>query len=79
MTTNAPAAPHLKPQTRDVLDHLEKHGTITDGIAFSRLGIRRLGARVHELRRAGYEVQSRRTKVRGRHGAAHIAEYYLPA
>jgi len=46
----------LFPQTRKVLLHLEKRGSISPLEAFGTYGITRLAARVHELRKAGYSI-----------------------
>lgn len=50
----------MKPQTADVLTHLKQHGTITPLESLYGYGIMRLGARVLELRRAGYVITTER-------------------
>jgi hypothetical protein len=80
MTTTTPTTTNpLPPQCQLVLRHLEQEGPLTDAKARNLYGIARLGARVWDLRRAGYEVQSRLIAVRTRHATARVAEYYLPA
>ena len=44
------------PQSRKVLSHLKKRGSITPMEALITYGITRLAARIHELRTAGFEI-----------------------
>lgn len=67
----------LKPQTRDVLAHLEDGKTITAAQARKLFGIDRLGARIHELKRAGYDVRADLVSVKTRRGKSRVACYYL--
>lgn len=39
-----------------VLQHLFYHGTLTPAEAYRRYGILRLGARIYDLRHAGYDI-----------------------
>jgi hypothetical protein len=82
MTTTTPPtqtpAKKLKPQCQTVLRHLEEQGPITDWQARELYGIARLGARIHDLKKAGFEVQARRIEVVTRSGVAHVAQYWMP-
>jgi len=69
----------LKPQAIHILRHLESGASITPARARDLFGIERLGARIHELRRAGYDVRKDTIAVKTRHGKAHVASYMLPA
>ncbi len=44
------------PQSRKVLAHLKKRGSITPMEALITYGITRLAARIHELRQAGFDI-----------------------
>lgn len=46
----------LYPQTRTILRHLEKRGSISPMEALMAYGCTRLAARIHELREAGFEI-----------------------
>jgi hypothetical protein len=71
-------------QCRAVLEHMRRYGSVTDLDAYSKLGIRRLAARVNDLRNLGWDITTYTEKhdggtharyvlrqhVRGQHGAA---------
>jgi hypothetical protein len=48
----------LYPQTRKVLVHLERHGSISPLEAFGVYRITRLAARIKEIRNAGFKVET---------------------
>ena len=50
----------MKTQTEKVLEYMKQNGGITAMAAFNDLGITRLSARIYDLRKAGYTVNSRR-------------------
>lgn len=50
--------PKYGTQNGDVLLHLEDHGSITDRDAYLGLSVRRLAARIHDLRAMGYAIES---------------------
>ena len=45
-----------------VLNHLQLHGKITDLEAYKLYAIRRLGARIWDLRADGYNIVTKNTK-----------------
>lgn len=48
---------HTMTQKKAILEHLQKHGCITDAEAFaSKMKCRRLGARIWDLRHEGYNI-----------------------
>ncbi len=51
-----------------ILKHLKRYGKITDVQAFNNYGIRRLGARVFDLRTAGYKIKTQLTTAPNRYG-----------
>lgn len=51
-----------------VLNHLKSHRKISDLEAYSRYGIRRLGARIWDLRAAGYSIRTEMTTKPNRFG-----------
>ena len=66
-------------QTKDVLQHLIKHGSITSYEAFKLYGATRLSAIIYELRhRHKYDITSCPQTVKTRYGQkVHIAVYKL--
>ena len=55
-------------QKEKVLDHLQRHGKITDLEAYRDYAIRRLGARIWDLRDAGIKIRTENTKAKNRFG-----------
>lgn len=56
--------------------HLDKGQPINPMQAFSEYGCFRLGARIHELKQAGYPVKKRMIEVENRRGdLCRVAEY----
>ena len=65
-------------QADRVLQYLEDGNTITTLNAFKELGITRLAARVHELKRDGHNVKKNTISVTNRFDEkCAVAEYYL--
>jgi len=65
-------------QAERVLQYLKNGNTITTLNAFNELGITRLAARVHELKRDGYNVMKKTITVNNRYDEkCSVAEYYL--
>lgn len=60
-------------QTARILNHLKRGHTLTPLEALRKFGTLRLGARVLELRQAGYPIKTKMV----RHGDSHVAEYSL--
>jgi hypothetical protein len=57
----------LRPQTRKVLAHLEKRGSITPVEAMVTQGIFSLSSRISELKKAGYRIARELRKDEGGH------------
>ncbi len=67
-------------QAEKVLRHLKTVGKITPMDAIREYGCLRLGARICDLRRAGYPIRSRIVTGENRFGEpTHYAEYSLEA
>jgi len=65
-------------QAERVLVFMQRHGWITQDDADRRLGIRRLAARIHDLRNQGYDIEAGQLEVRNRYGeTCRIARYRL--
>lgn len=65
-------------QTELIKDYLEKNGSITDFEAFTKLGIRRLSARIWDLKhKEKVPISSELIKVKTAHGEATVAKYTL--
>jgi hypothetical protein len=48
----------MKRQNERVLKWLQRNGSITAVGALERLGVGRLAARIHDLRKAGYKIST---------------------
>lgn len=69
---------HELTQAETILAALKRGERLTQLDALTRYGVGRLAARVHDLRRQGYDVRCRLTKVEARHGGARrVAQYTL--
>lgn len=66
----------MKPATAQVLHYLQQHGSITPMQALNELGCYRLGARIWELRDAGYPID---TETVSTPSGKHYAKYVLVA
>ena len=55
-------------QKEKVLQHLQIHGKITDLEAYKLYAIRRLGARIWDLRADGYKITTKNTHEKNRFG-----------
>lgn len=65
-------------QKERLLSYLRENTSITPMEAWGKLGVYRLGARVHDLRNEGYEIKSALTEVKNRFGeTCRVAEYTL--
>lgn len=65
-------------QCSDILAHLQKYGSITPQEAISKYGCTRLGARIWDLRRAGYDITTTMETGTNRRGhRVAYARYYL--
>lgn len=51
-----------------ILDYLDAHGSITQLEALKELGIMRLASRMSDLKRQGYEIESKMDVVHNRYG-----------
>ena len=65
-------------QTEKILEHMKVYGSITQVEAYNRYAIFRLGARIYDLRRAGYGIRSESVKGTNRFGETmHYSRYRL--
>ena len=66
-------------QERRILDYMSDFGSITQIEALRDLGVMRLASRVSDLKSKGYEIISKREKVKNRYGEdCTINRYYMP-
>lgn len=63
-------------QNEMVLNHLQTRGEISPREALDQYGIMRLGARIYDLRKCGYKIQSIDTPVKNRFGKTVIYTTY---
>ena len=64
-------------QKEKILEHLQKHGQITDLEAYRDYAIRRLGARIWDLRADGYKIRTENTKAKNRFGQQTMFATYI--
>lgn len=65
-------------QSEKVLKHIQKHGSITQLEAYELYGIMRLGARIHDLKRAGHMIRETTERSKNRYGEpVHYARYFI--
>lgn len=69
-----------KSQKEQILAHIEKYGSITPLEAQQFYGCMRLGARIWDLRRDGYDIVSEIVEVPTKNdGKARVAQYRMAA
>ena len=65
-------------QNNDVLNCMKANGFITDDMARDQLGVRRLSARIFDLREQGNEIKTLMCNGKNRHGHnTRFAKYLL--
>lgn len=55
-------------QCEMIVHYMNEHGSITTLDAFLDLGITRLASRIHDLKEAGFRIETETIKVKNRHG-----------
>lgn len=55
-------------QNERILRHLHDFGSITQSEAYNEYGCQRLGARIWELKRAGYQIDRKMEQSKNRYG-----------
>ena len=72
--------PAKKSQKEQILAHIEKYGSITPLEAQQFYSCMRLGARIWDLRRDGYDIMSEIVEVPTKNGGkARVAQYRMAA
>lgn len=64
-------------QTMKILRDLEAGKRLTQLYATQEYGCTRLGARIYDLKKAGYPIQSKMITVKTRNGEASVKQYWL--
>lgn len=64
-------------QKEAVLKHLQRYGKITDLEAYQNYAIRRLGARIWDLRNEGYPIKTENTHQKNRFGQMTMFATYI--
>ena len=65
-------------QAEKIFDYMERHGSITDVEAYKDLGVRRLGARIYDLKDRGVKIITETEIGKNRDGnTVHYARYRL--
>ena len=55
-------------QEQRVLDYMYEHGSITQFEAIGELGVMRLASRISDLRKKGWDIESKMVAVKNRFG-----------
>ena len=67
-----------KTQGERIIDYLKEFGSITWIEAYRDLGIARLGARIFDLKKSGYKIETETEVSKNRYGEpVHFARYYI--
>lgn len=65
-------------QAEHILNHIQRYGSINPQQALNHYGCMRLGARIYDLKKAGYNIISQRAEGLNKRGEkCHWAEYRL--
>lgn len=68
----------MKNQKERILDYMKEHNGITDIQAYNELAIRRLGARIYDLKADGHNIISEMIKAKNRYNQpVRITKYML--
>lgn len=71
--------PTKRNQKEQILEHIEKYGSITPLEAQKLYGCMRLGARIWDLRKDGFEIVREIVEVETKSGKARVARYRMAA
>ena len=63
-------------QSEQILNHLKAGHSITPLEALDKFGVFRLGARVYDLKREGYDIRTERLALPS---GKHVARYWMEA
>jgi len=55
-------------QSQRILRHMQDHGSITSAEAFLEYGVARCASRIHDLRKQGWQIDSKPVKSTNRYG-----------
>ena len=65
-------------QNQRILNHLVQYGSITPKQALDRYGVMRLGARIYDLKKLGYNIIKTTEKGKNRYGEpSNYARYHF--
>lgn len=65
-------------QQQMILEWMYEHGSITPLDAINELGVMRLSARISDLRKRGWNIESKTVAVKNRRGkTCHVKQYSL--
>ncbi len=68
---------HKPTQCERILDYIEEFGSITQREALCDLGVARLASRISDLKKAGYNIESKMEAVKNRFGEkCYVKRYY---
>lgn len=67
-------------QKREIIEYMQKYGSITPLEALHHCGCMRLSGRIFELKRSGYKIETHKIAVaKGNGKTAYVAQYRLEA
>ena len=64
-------------KTQDILRHMKRYGSISDPVARDKFHTNRLSGIILNLRRKGYDIETRMCNGRDEYGKNTYAKYYL--
>lgn len=64
-------------KTQDILRHMRRYGSISDPVARDKYHTNRLSGIILNLRRQGYDIETRLCNGRDEYGKNTFAKYYL--
>ena len=64
-------------KTQDILRHMKRYGSISDPVARDKFHTNRLSGIILNLRRKGYDIETRMCTGRDEYGKNTYAKYYL--
>lgn len=67
----------MKGQRKAVLEHLQNNGSITSMEAFENYGATRLSAIIFDLRKLGYDIETKDIATKNRYGNTCVYARYI--
>ena len=66
-----------KQQTFRIIEYLKTHDGITDGEAYTKLKVRRLASRIHDIKKLGFVIDDEWITFENEYGTGRCKRYSL--